>query len=91
MDRYEKGMLARSKAGHDKGHVYVILNTDETYVYLTDGSVRTMDKPKKKKKKHVQLICEKHELSGLDDVGIKRILKLFDKETGRNEKCQKLM
>ena len=91
MDRYEIGMLARSKAGHDKGHVYVIFHADETYVYLIDGSIRTMDKPKKKKKKHVQLICKKHELSGIDDVAIKRILKLFDKETGRNEICQKLM
>ena len=84
MERNEVGMLARSKAGHDKGHVYVIFEVDEAYVYLVDGSIRTIDKPKKKKKKHVQIICEKHELSKIDDVGIKRILKLFDKETGGN-------
>ena len=84
MERYEVGMLAKSKAGHDKGHVYVIFEVDEAYVYLVDGSIRTIDKPKKKKKKHVQIICEKHELSKIDDVGIKRILKLFDKETGGN-------
>lgn len=84
MERYEIGMLARSKAGHDKGHVYVIYNIEEAYVYLVDGTIRTIAKPKKKKKKHVQLILEKHELSNIDDVGIKRILKLFDKETGRN-------
>ena len=83
MERYEIGMLARSKAGHDKGHVYVIYNIEEAYVYLVDGTIRTIAKPKKKKKKHVQLILEKHELSNIDDVGIKRILKLFDKETGR--------
>ena len=75
-------MLARSKAGHDKGHVYVIIKEEEAYVYLADGSVRTIERPKKKKKKHVQMICEKHELSEVDDVGIKRILKRFDKETG---------
>ena len=84
VERFETGMLAKSKAGHDKGRVYVILKTDETYVYLVDGKIRTMDKPKKKKKKHVQVIYKKHELSGIDDVGIKRILKLFDEETGRN-------
>ena len=84
MERYEIGMLARSKAGHDKGHVYVIYNIEEAHVYLVDGTIRTIAKPKKKKKKHVQLILEKHELSNIDDVGIKRILKLFDKETGRN-------
>ena len=83
MDRYEIGMLAKSKAGHDAGHVYVILEIDDAYVYLVDGSVRTVERPKKKKKKHVQIINEKHELTGIDDVGVKRILKLFDKETGR--------
>lgn len=84
MDRYEIGMLAKSKAGHDKDHVYVILQTDETYVYLADGSNRKLENPKKKKKKHVQPIFEKHDLSGLDDVAIKRILKLFNQKTGRN-------
>jgi len=83
MERYEIGMLAKSKAGHDKGHVYVILKEDNAYVYLVDGAIRRMENPKKKKKKHVQIICEKHELSKIDDVGIKRILKLFDKETRR--------
>ena len=79
----ERGMLAKSKAGHDKGHLYVIYDVDETYVYLVDGEIRTIDKPKKKKRKHVQLICEKHEIEGKDDVAVKRILTLFDKETGR--------
>ena len=79
----EIGMLAKSKAGHDKGHLYVIYDVDETYVYLVDGQIRTIDKPKKKKRKHVQIICEKHEIEGKDDVAVKRILKLFDKETGR--------
>ena len=83
MERFEIGMLAKSKAGHDKGHVYIIVETDSTCVYLVDGKIRTLDKPKKKKKKHVQLIAEKHEIAGLDDVGVKRILKLFDKDLGR--------
>ena len=84
MERYEIGMLVKSKAGHDKGRIYVIIHMDEAYVYLVDGEIRTIANPKKKKKKHVQLICEKHEISSIDDVKIKRILKLFEKETGRN-------
>ena len=47
MEKYEVGMLARSKAGHDKGHVYVIHQVDETYVYLIDGSGRKLENPKK--------------------------------------------
>lgn len=79
----ETGMLAKSKAGHDKGQLYVIYDVDETYVYLVDGEIRTIDNPKKKKRKHVQVICEKHDINGIDDVAVKRILKIFDKETGR--------
>ncbi len=49
-----KGMYARSLAGHDKGQLYVILETDDTYVYLCDGRLRPLDKPKKKKRIHIQ-------------------------------------
>ena len=76
----EPGMLARSKAGHDKGRVYVICEVDETYVYLADGTIRTLSHLKKKKRKHVQVICDIQDMSGVDDVKIKRRLKLFDKE-----------
>ena len=84
VDRIEKGMLAKSKAGHDKGHVYVIYELDETYVYLVDGKLRMIENPKRKKIKHVQPICIKHDITQIDDVAIKRILKLFDKDMRRN-------
>ncbi len=51
-----KGMFAISRAGHDKGKLYIILEEDEEYVYLSDGRLKTVDAPKKKKKKHIQII-----------------------------------
>ena len=81
MERYKTGMLAISKAGHDEGRVYVIVGTDETYVYLADGKIRTLNNPKKKKKKHVQIVCYEYNITGIDDVGIKHIIK----EWNRNE------
>lgn len=81
MDRYETGMLARSQAGHDTGKVYVIIEVDDTYVYLADGRIRTMDSLKKKKKKHVQLIKKQYDLVDITDVKIKRILKEWNKES----------
>lgn len=48
------GMFAISLAGHDKGQMYVILNEDDEYFYLSDGRLRPIQKPKRKKKKHVQ-------------------------------------
>ena len=55
MEGYSIGMMAKSLAGHDKGKVYLVSGADETYVYLVDGKCRTMDRPKRKKKKHVQI------------------------------------
>lgn len=50
------GMLATSKAGHDKSMVYVIIKEEEEYIYLVDGKIRPLAKPKKKNKKHIQII-----------------------------------
>ena len=83
ISRMERGMLAKSKAGHDKDRIYVICDFDETYVYLVDGKTRTLAKPKKKKIKHVQVICKQECIDRIDDICIKRRLKLLDKEIRR--------
>lgn len=86
MDRWEKGMLAKSLAGHDNGKLYVIIDLDETYVYLADGEIRTLSKLKKKKRKHVQLIRRQYEIEAADDVRLKRILKEYrNQEAGMKE------
>ena len=59
MQNTERGMFARSLAGHDKGTLYVIWDTDKTCFYLVDGKTRPIANPKKKKKKHVQI--DRHE------------------------------
>lgn len=88
MERYMKGMLARSKAGHDAGKVYVIIDVDDTYVYLADGSIRTLGHLKKKKKKHVQVILREYNVTAVDDTRIRRILKEWSMEESKT--CQKL-
>ena len=55
MVKAEKGMLARSLAGHDQNRLYIIIRAEEEYVWLADGRLRTLEKPKKKKRKHVQI------------------------------------
>ena len=57
------GMFATSKAGHDKGNVYFIIREDQEYVYLVDGKLRTLDNPKKKNKKHIQIIKDNRHLT----------------------------
>ena len=50
------GFLASSKAGHDKDKIYVIIREDTEYVWLADGRIKTVSNPKKKRKKHIQII-----------------------------------
>ena len=79
--------LAISMAGHDKKQSYVVIKEDELYCYLVNGTTKLMDKPKKKKKIHLQLIKnipaavqeEIKEVKVLDDVSIKRILKVYNR------------
>lgn len=42
--------FAKSKAGHDKDQLYFILKVEEEFVYLVNGTTRSLDKPKKKRK-----------------------------------------
>ena len=83
-------MLATSKAGHDKKQIYLVLKEDDEYCYLVNGTTKLVAKPKKKKKIHLQLIknipenvlAELKDKNELDDVLIKRILKVYNR---RNE------
>lgn len=52
----ERGMMAWSLAGHDRGKLYVVVRADEEYAWLSDGSTRPLGNPKKKKWKHIQVI-----------------------------------
>lgn len=50
------GQLVRSRAGRDQGRYFMVSAlVDSEYVYLVDGQLRKMEKPKKKKRKHLEL------------------------------------
>ena len=44
--------VVSSIAGRDAGKWYYVIKTDDTYLYLVNGKDRTLDKPKRKKRKH---------------------------------------
>lgn len=51
------GMVAKSKAGRDKDKYFIVLSIiSSEYVYISDGSLRLAEKPKKKKIKHLSMI-----------------------------------
>ena len=83
MERVKQGMFARSKAGHDKDKLYIILKKEGGYVYLTDGELRPLSKPKRKNQKHIQPICripEGWDSESVTDNFVKRAIRLQEKE-----------
>jgi len=85
------GSFALSKAGRDSDKPYVIFHIDNEYVYLVDGIIRTIDRPKKKKKKHVVMLdqfdtflADKVKNNTAKNEEIKRALKLL--QSGNSSK-----
>lgn len=52
------GQFATSKAGHDKDTLYVIVAEEGDFVALSDGRLKPVENPKRKKRKHIQPINE---------------------------------
>ena len=79
-------ILGKSLKGHDRNHIYVVYREEENYLYLVNGTTKTMDNPKKKNKLHVQLIkrfplevqSKIDEVSNLDDDVVEEIVNLYD-------------
>ncbi len=82
---YSKGQVVFSKSGHDKSLPFIVVDFDEDYVYLADGKRRLLEKPKKKKKMHVQICNDiieeiKTKLENnlyLDDADLRKALKPY--------------
>lgn len=48
------GQVVYSKAGRDNGKIFIITGLiDANYVYISDGDLRRVENPKKKKLKHL--------------------------------------
>jgi len=60
----KSGIAAISRAGRDKGRVYVVLcELDADFVTVCDGRLRPLERPKKKRRKH--LLSTHHEMASL--------------------------
>jgi ribosomal protein L14E/L6E/L27E len=87
------GQIVFSKKGRDKGRAMVIISVEGEYVFLADGQLRPLNKPKKKKARHIQptrtIIDEVNAIStvnnglqtaaagGLTDADIRKWLRSF--------------
>lgn len=72
------GSVVISTAGRDSGRIFLVVSIpDDNYVYIADGNLRRLAKPKKKKLKHVALTL--HMLNGIGDK-LRDGKKVFDAE-----------
>ena len=72
------GYLAYSLAGHDKNEIFLIIGEEKNCVYVADGLIRTLDRPKKKNKRHIQIIKNfdcKTDISHVTNEEIKHLIK----------------
>lgn len=53
MVEYVRGMVVRSRAGHDRNEFFVVLETDGRYALICNGKRRPLEKPKRKKLMHL--------------------------------------
>ena len=61
--------FAKSMAGHDRNHIYLVTGKDERFVYLADGNVKLLAEPKKKNRKHME--------QEVTDLTVKRAIKAY--------------
>lgn len=52
----DRSDIVLSVAGRDRGALFYVVDVEDGYVLLADGKGRRLEKPKRKKLKHVQRI-----------------------------------
>ncbi len=70
-----QGQLVICRKGKEKGRLMCVIEADEKFLYLADGRERTLNNPKRKNPKHVEL-TEKNisHLLPLTDRALRKIL-----------------
>ncbi len=88
---YAKAQIVRSQAGHDRGGLFCVVDTDGAYLLLCDGKRRKTAAPKRKKVIHVAGAGEfRHPVldrlrsgQGVSDSEIRRALAAFRAQSRR--------
>lgn len=62
----QTGTVVQALAGHDKGGYFAVIDfADDSHVLIADGKRRKVEKPKRKKRKHLKVVGQLN----LQDVG----------------------
>ena len=53
---YNISDVVKATAGRDQGKLFYVIGADEQFLLLANGKDRPLDRPKRKKRKHVQKV-----------------------------------
>ena len=56
MMKLERAQIVRSLAGHDKGSLLCVMDTEDDFLFVADGKTRKVESPKRKRAKHVEVV-----------------------------------
>ena len=84
------GQIVISKAGRDKGDIFVVYAVDSEFALLVDGKSRPLCRPKRKKRMHIQpthtvdeaLVAKIAQNAYLLDADFKKVIKSFVNKGG---------
>ncbi|MBR1528716.1 MAG: KOW domain-containing RNA-binding protein [Oscillospiraceae bacterium] len=71
------GMVVQACAGKEKDGFYLIVDTDQKFVFLADGRHRTIRKPKRKNPRHVRPTQIIWNPDGMTDKALRQKLRLL--------------
>lgn len=86
------GDVVVSRAGHDRQQLFVVLGAEGEYVFIADGKSRTLEKPKKKKRMHLNACPTKQDVEmkalvqgeQITNAALRRHLKWVEEVMGLN-------
>lgn len=82
----EVGVVVKSTAGHDAGQYFVVTGIKDGFVYLADGKLRMLEKPKCKNIKHIRKTGYRLDLTGsITNKKLRTQLRALQSEEGGNE------
>ena len=83
--------FAKSLSGHDKNQYYFVLQKEEEFLLLVNGTTRPLQKAKRKNRKHVQIVktlpenIEQILKPEQTNLTIKKAIKEYEKLINRNQ------
>lgn len=87
------GMLAYSKCGRDRKRLFCVVDVVDTeFVLVADGNLRTLEKPKKKRLKHLHFVASETLCIPSSNKELYKLITEFENSADRrNLQCQKMM